>query len=259
MTASASTGESGDDPKIKEVTIYTDSQACLTNIAYSRNGLQQEELAKLLYRARILDDMGVDLTMRWVPGHCSVRGNVMADILCSQVSRRASDSASVLKTIIPWQPSTRPRDIQRVTVTSDVRRGLMYTINSNTGIQQCNAECLKESVDQTRKEKQTQHTDWSSDSPGSRASIEDCYSQRSKSHFEACADCTKTRTRAVDPATSRPRACEARDVIFGAKASYASKLCSYICCAGTTATEAEADWEVRVEVCTICEAERKGG
>lgn len=81
-----------------QVVIYTDSQTSLVWISrYHHFSLsaryrvaRQRELAILKQRARALTKMGVNLELRYVPGHANVEGNVMADFF----AKRASGSAA---------------------------------------------------------------------------------------------------------------------------------------------------------------------
>ena len=78
-----------------KVVIYSDNQGCLRWVKdfetvgpvrqYSIT--RQRELAILKKRAKALVDMGVDLELRWVPGHSGVQGNTMADTLAGRASR----------------------------------------------------------------------------------------------------------------------------------------------------------------------------
>lgn len=69
----------------KQIVIFTDSQESLTTIRDGRHrslypwSLTRTIVTKILTRVETLEQLGVPVFLRWVPGHDGVPGNVMAD------------------------------------------------------------------------------------------------------------------------------------------------------------------------------------
>ena len=85
--------ESQDGPT--HLVIYTDNQSCLRWVrdvdsfrpAKQYSITRQRELAMLKQRGKALVDMGIDLELRWVPGHAGVAGNNVADLYAKRASK----------------------------------------------------------------------------------------------------------------------------------------------------------------------------
>lgn len=83
------------DLHISRVVIYTDSQFVLDKLknhhtlpSHKRSKFpRQIELAQMKAVARELDESGIEVIFRWVPGHSNVPGNVKADQSAGQISK----------------------------------------------------------------------------------------------------------------------------------------------------------------------------
>lgn len=80
-------GDRGAKPSDKKLVIYTDNQGSLEDIRdfHQRKTRKQLEYKKMLHLANLkalvsdLVNPGIQVEMRWVPGHSKVEGNVLAD------------------------------------------------------------------------------------------------------------------------------------------------------------------------------------
>ncbi|GIJ98524.1 hypothetical protein Aspvir_000641 [Aspergillus viridinutans] len=78
----------------RKMTIFTDSQAALTEISkfpYATS-IAENIVSSFIKAALLLYKLGIRLEVRWVPGHNSVPGNVRADSL----AKRARKSLAIL-------------------------------------------------------------------------------------------------------------------------------------------------------------------
>lgn len=77
----------------KQIVIFSDSQSALKTIRDGRHrdmapgSLAREYATKMLARVRVLEQLGVPVLLRWVPGHARAQGNVMADAIAKYATQ----------------------------------------------------------------------------------------------------------------------------------------------------------------------------
>ena len=137
-----------------QVIILTDSQSALKELKYAATEVRKpvsihlhEYVNHIINLSEMLDDMGVHVTLRWVPGHAGDEGNERADMLAKWATNIDWGKPRPMDTERPiqhrpefqvWRINTRPLPELKVT-TMDAKRRIYSFPFTETAVQTSNA------------------------------------------------------------------------------------------------------------------------